>query len=459
MSSFDMGGGIVMRKLWLILLFGVLFMSTVRAQEIRSWQKYVAADRSWSFHYPKGWSLKPNGAIVELTSGEEQILFIALPADARKSAQQVARDTIQIFKKDMPDLTATDWRTGEGAESQVAYFKSTYTQSGNKYFSDGLVLKQTGQSTAVWISYSGPANGYSQPRATAILRGVLGSFASGADSQPPPDVAAASPSKAPARQNPQPQSRMIENAQAFLFMLEFIISAPFTTEQEKVILDELLGGWQQKTDAELVKFDAYQQYVAVILHGGTDKVEQLRKAMEKALQEWMADYPDDPGVKAIKLALAARGKVLVDAPQPLTAMAAQSVAEMLAYSHLLNSKPDAMPAEITAAAVMEQKQRVIAAWKSLSPETRTSVAGTPGLWVATRALLHYGNAEDISKARTRMLNMTGVPAAGAAVGAATTTDAVGTMIRSNSLQMIQQQTFNTYMWSRGFNYTVNGKMW
>ena len=34
------------------------------------------------------------------------------------------------------------------------------------------------------------------------------------------------------------------------------------------------------------------------------------------------------------------------------------------------------------------------------------------------------------------------------------------MATHNSLMAIQQMTFNTYMWSRGFNYSpAYGKMW
>ena len=33
------------------------------------------------------------------------------------------------------------------------------------------------------------------------------------------------------------------------------------------------------------------------------------------------------------------------------------------------------------------------------------------------------------------------------------------MTSHNVLMGIQAQTFNTYMWSRGFNYSSGGKMW
>jgi hypothetical protein len=446
-----------MRKLWLAMSVGTMMASALLAQDtgIRGWQKYIAPDRSLSFHYPKGWTVKTDGPMVDISNGDEQLLLIAMPADARKTAQQVAKEAVEVFKKDMPDLTPSDWRTEPG--NQLVYFRSSYTQSGTRFAADALVLKQTGKELAVWLSFSAPQKGYVQGRAANILQAVLGSFESGTGSQPP--IAAPSPAALP-EANRQRVARMAENCQAFLFMIEFGIGAPLTAEQERIIGDELRSGWARQADAELAKFDAYPQSARTIMHGNPSKVEELRKTIESAMREWLDQFPNDPGAKAIRAAIASRGRVIVEAAQPLTAMAAQSVAEMLAYSQVLASNPGAMPSDVPANAVAEQKQRVIAAWKSLPAEIRTSIAGVPGLWVTTRALLNYGDADDQAKARERILRMTenSQPAAPQSSGSAST-KAIDELLQHNSLMMVQQQTFNMYMWSRGFNYTATGRMW
>jgi hypothetical protein len=64
--------------------------------------------------------------------------------------------------------------------------------------------------------------------------------------------------------------------------------------------------------------------------------------------------------------------------------------------------------------------------------------------------------------RDRLLNLAAdeeIPATRAGQGAKGS-DAVNNMIKHNVLMNIQQQTFNSYMWSSGFNYQpASGKMW
>jgi len=152
---------------------------------------------------------------------------------------------------------------------------------------------------------------------------------------------------------------------------------------------------------------------------------------------------------------------IVEVTQPLTAMAAQSISEMLAYSHLLQEQPNAMPSDVAAESVAEQKQRIIAAWKALPTEARDAVTGSPGLWVTMRALLHYGTPEDQQRARDRILQMTVNSQAAHERGSTDITRKLASnMIKHNVMMDIQRQTFNTYMWSHGFNYSrTAGKLW
>jgi hypothetical protein len=86
-----------------------------------------------------------------------------------------------------------------------------------------------------------------------------------------------------------------------------------------------------------------------------------------------------------------------------------------------------------------------------------------GIELLLRTLVTYGDAAQCQTARQRLLSV--VPAddsTGPARSNQNTKDnqAVNVMIKHNVLMNIQQQTFNSYMWSRGFNYQpASGIMW
>jgi len=89
------------------------------------------------------------------------------------------------------------------------------------------------------------------------------------------------------------------------------------------------------------------------------------------------------------------------------------------------------------------------------------VAAAPGLWLVLRTLVAHGDASQRRGALDRLLSVTaGEARAGQGGPAGKGDDPVGAMLKHNVLMNIRQQTFNSYMWSRGFNYQpATGKMW
>jgi hypothetical protein len=252
---------------------------------------------------------------------------------------------------------------------------------------------------------------------------------------------------------------------SFLFVLEFALGAPFTAAQERLILDPFNPGWwAAKSDDEKEAFGQYPQVVAWILKAGLKDLEEMRKTLEETTRDWLkASPPSDPVVAMVRARLAERGRTLVSGEPPLTEMAAAAFCELTAYSRLLRRDGSALPWQLADEEVAGVRKELLRAWSGFSASERSQVAAVPGLWLVLRALVVHGDAAQQESARRRLLAVTAADApSGSTVanGGGRGGDAVNKMIRHNVLMNIRQQTFNTYMWSRGFNYQpATGKMW
>jgi len=252
---------------------------------------------------------------------------------------------------------------------------------------------------------------------------------------------------------------------SFLFVLEFGLGAPFTAAQERLILDPFgPEWWAAKSDDERESFGQYPKIVAWIMGAGQTELEEMRKTMEETTRDWMKASPrSDPVVGMIRARLSERGKTLVAGEPPLTEMAASAFCELVAYSRLLRHDRSALPDRLGADAIAGVRSELLRAWPGFSAAERGQVATTPGLWLVLRTLVVHGDAAQRESARQRLL---AVAAKDAPAGSERSPrggkggDAVSNMIRHNVLMNIRQQTFNSYMWSRGFNYQpATGKMW
>jgi hypothetical protein len=377
-----------------LLSLSVLVFFTFGSAAAQGWQKFVSKDRSFSFHYPKGWKITvENESSVEITNPavKEQMLVVAIPFDAAKTPRRLAEDMIALFRQGMPDLRASDWQTTP--ESPTA----------------------------------------PQPAGTRTQ-------------------AAGSSEK---------------NARAFLFVLEFALGAPLTVSQERVILAELLDGWKDESAEELRKYDQYPKLVQVILKVGQSQLEGMRGELETAVRQWINDYRGkSESVNVIESELKRRGRILAAGEPPLTEMAASAYSEITAYSELLLSNPAAEPEDIDDATVQEIRQQLRREWDSLSQTDRELIGTAPGLWICQRAILAHSSAADQEKTRAQIKRLSAGrdQASGSGRQGArdreTSRTLANNMLKHNTLMAIQQQTFNTYMWSRGFNYhPTYGRMW
>jgi hypothetical protein len=252
---------------------------------------------------------------------------------------------------------------------------------------------------------------------------------------------------------------------SFLFVLEFALGAPFTAAQERLILDPFSPGWwAAKTAGEKKSFAEYPRVVAWIMKARQADLEEMRKTLEGTTRQWLKESPAaDAVVAMIRARLDERGRTIVAGEPPLTEMAAAAFCELYAYSRLLRRDGAALPTQLAGADVAAARRELLRAWPGFSLAERGQVATAPGLWLVLRALVVHGDAAERDTARQRLLAITAADASAGRDRAASGgkgNDAVSAMLKHNVLMNIRQQTFNTYMWSRGFNYQpATGKMW
>ena len=425
----------------------------------QTWEKYVAPDGSFSFVYPKGWKVSQNESFVEITNGakDEQLLIVAIPFDAAKTPRQLAEGMITIFRSAMPDMTASEWKTTPAA----VLFRAKYTNEGKKYDAHVIVVKDADSNQALWFSFSGLLSDYDAARAVEVLQKVVASVSVGA--------AAVSPDRATADKGTRSGSQdgaLERNAKAFLFVLEFALGAPLTAGQEKVILEELESGWRTSPAEDLRKYDQYPLIVQGIMKAGQTDLEKLRSELESSVREWIQDFRGkSESVRIIETELKRRGRVLADGQPPLTEMAASAYSEIMAFSELLQRDGTAGVDQIPDATVVEIRQQLKSQWSTLAQADRDSIATSPGLWLCLRTLLNHGSDSEQEKTRTQIRRLSGSEARSAGGGQGRQGSDTGRklaeqMVTHSVLMNIQQQTFNSYMWSRGFNYhPTYGKMW
>jgi hypothetical protein len=225
-------------------------------------------------------------------------------------------------------------------------------------------------------------------------------------------------------------------------------------EQEQTVVGKLRAVWSGKPEAEVGAFDTYPQVMRKILGMGQNEVEQARKALADTFRGWFeASQSADPVVVALRAAFTEKPKVLVPGTPALTEPMATAYAELMAFARLLQTNPAAAPEEVSATAVRELRQQLIDQWGSLSAEDRDRITTVPGVWVCSRTLIRYGSAADQKTTRQRLARL--APAGETAVPSDSGRKPLDIIAHTALLQM-NQMTFSTYMWSRGFTATRFG---
>ena len=441
---------LVLSLVFVFLLQGVLDANT--------WKKYTTSS-SISFHYPSGWQVKEQDSAIEITNAntQEQLIIVAIPFDKNKNPLALAKQMINIFKQGMPDIKASGFRESEG----TVYFQSTYTENEIPFQAEVLVVKDT--SSAHWFSYSAPREGYNQAFGIQLLQDFIGTIASGSTSKPPTSATSTAPSTSSPSVSPSPSSSMDSNAQSFLFVLEFTLGAPLNHSQEQLILSELLKSWKSQPAESLKKFDMYPKLVTVILGASQHDLEKLRKDLEQSTREWLDESnPNDSVVKIIRKQLDSKSAILVTGNPPLTEMAATAYSELLTYAELLSTDRNASPSNISQTGIDSIRQRLKKSWSTFNASEKEDILTTPGLWITFRTLLQFGNASEKEKTRAQLLRL--APSSISAYSTSTSSSSASgksspkpmSMVSHNVLMNINQMTFNSYMWSRGFHTTRLG---
>jgi hypothetical protein len=252
----------------------------------------------------------------------------------------------------------------------------------------------------------------------------------------------------------------------FLFVMEFATGSPFTAAQERLILEQLQPAWwEAKSEAEKRSFGRYPQIVAWILQAGQDELEEMRSSLEATIRQWLKESPaSDPVVAMVNARLQERGRIVFSGTPPLTEMAATAFSELYAYARLLQRNRSALPDRVNEGNVTEVRYDLLRVWSGFTPDERRQVATAPGLWLVLRTLIVHGNAAQRESAFRQLLAIPGIgisqQPSSPSVRSETNRQIMNSMMKHNVLMNIQTQTFNTYMWSRGFNYQpATGKMW
>jgi hypothetical protein len=430
-----------MKRYVLFLLILTLICSCINLQaQAAGWKKYLGG--SFSFHYPDGWQIKQQESVVEISNlaTSEQLLIVAVPFDKNKSILELAQDMIGLFRQTMPDLTASGFRENDN----TVYFQSYYSEKGSKFQAEVLVVKEA--KSASWFSYSAPQNGYDQAFALDLLQKFVGSIASGNNSNPPAYF--------PQRVKTNASENLEKNARSFLFVLEFTLGAPFTNSQEELIVNELLKSWKGQSLQELQKFDSYPKLVTVILSLGQQELEELREELEQTIRKWLEESdPNDSVVGIVKKQLDLKGTVLVEGNPPLTEMTAAAYCELITYAELLKKNRAVSLNSLPDARIEYFKHLLKDSWNFFSAEEKSQILTSPGLWITFRTLLRFGNDTQKEHIRLQLLKLAPETSSDTASGNSTKPR---TMIKHNVLMNIQQQTFNHYLWSRGFKSTIYG---
>lgn len=431
----------------------LLFVISAAACHAAGWTKYVALEDAFSFHYPQGWKIQADEAIVQAKSpdGAEDLLLILYPAEG-KTARAAAEAVLGVLQQQMPSLRVTQWGA-EGKQQEFVRGKIAYTEEDRAFTGD--IITVTGGGVAFWFAYSAPENRYSQLRAGALLEGMMTSFESDASSAAP-EVAIPV----------VPWERLERNANAFIFVLEFGAGTAFSSARERLVRDEVIKAWADLPAEELAKYDEYPKLMKVILALKQQDLAELQAEIKQSVQEILAEGETSPAIRTIAQQLDESNRALVEGTPPLTASAAEAYAELMGFAEVLAQKPAAGPEHVPDSLTSEIRGQLVKAWGSFSDTDKQAVLGSPALWMAVRVTFRQGTAQEKQEMRNRLVKLAPKPApkpqtasgGGSATSGSSSSGQPMSWAAHQTMLAVQKMTFNSYMWSRGYpGWTRMGK--
>ncbi len=441
------------------LTLAVMLLSLAQVVCAQGWDTFVAADGSFSLQYPAGWQVteQPSAVVIESADGRE-IVLLSVPYRADESAREHAERMVALLKAGNAGLTAANWETSD--DGAAVSCELSYVDDGTPYRSDAIVVKDDPGETTLWFSYSAPAAGYDQAAALETLRTVMTSLtADGTEPGPEVDLSALTP-----------EERQIVNG--FLFTVEFALGQPLDLQSEQLVARELVRGWQAGTSTP-EDMSMYPALVQQIMSLEQAELDELQKDLHGVLVEWLNESaPNDLVVALLQERLQAAKQVVAEDEPALTAVAAQTYAEMFAMAETLYRSPEATVADIPGEVVTDIREQLVAEWPQFGAEQRAQVLSAPGVWGVLRHALLLGGGEQPQQARTILVGLLDIPepqevAQGAQAGGGAAAPAGGgedgemteeelrdemtrNYVYGETLRQMQQHTFNTWRWSMGY---------
>ena len=284
----------------------------------------------------------------------------------------------------------------------------TFASDGVAYAGDVLVIRDRTARLAIWFSYSGPAAGYDREAALETLQAVMASLAAGDASEPPATASAAAETEAVAA--------------AFIFMVEFAVGQPLSVEAEQVIITELTRDWGEAGAPE--ELAAYPMMVQAITALDEQELEQFRMEMAQVLNELLAEEEQtDPAIIVIRQSLASAQQIVAPGDPPLTAAAASSYAEMIAYAMTLHANPQAGMAKRPQELITGLRNHIVNNWQTLDNHDKAQALAAPYVWAMLRHTLRFGTPEQAADALRILVGLgDGIAAARAAAHAGQVTE-------------------------------------
>lgn len=146
------------------------------------WSKYISPDRSWSMHYPAGWTVRAQGTVVQLanTATKEEIMIFLVPNATRYTASSLANYMIGQFKQKIPSLAVVSRRTIKGGH---VILEATMTVKRSALKGVAVIMKMG--ALGIWASYNCPKKRYNMQNAWGLLFGTVSTMAQGTGSRRP----------------------------------------------------------------------------------------------------------------------------------------------------------------------------------------------------------------------------------------------------------------------------------
>lgn len=133
-------------------------------------------------------------------------------------------------------------------------------------------------------------------------------------------------------------------------------------------------------------------------------------------------------------------------------MSLTAYSEIIAYSKLLKQDSKAMPEQVSQDSINAIKIQVTKSWNDFTLEEQKQVTRTPGLWFCLRTLINNGTTKEMDEVRSNLMKLS--PERSTTKGNETSSYSGKPMDMTshNVLMNMNSMTFNSYMWSQGFNY-------